>query len=101
MTSSRAVAFSLWATASSRSRKTSSASSVGAFARNRSLEPGTAWHVRRGRCMESSPDLGACLAQAGALFLTIDDTLDQLQILLHTRGFGAALQKSHPPVARL
>jgi len=51
MISSRAAAFSLCATASSRSRKTSSASSVGALARKRSLEPERRGHVRRGRCI--------------------------------------------------
>src|SRR3954454_14590996 len=49
MTRSRAASFSSGATASSRSRKTSSASSCGALARKRSLEPGTAWQERRER----------------------------------------------------
>src|SRR3954449_3630877 len=49
MTRVRAVSFSFGATASSRSRKTSSASRPTAFAMNRSLEPGTAWQVRRDR----------------------------------------------------
>src|SRR3954471_19106209 len=49
ITRSRAPSFSSGATASSRSRNTSSASSCGAFARKRSFDPGTAWHVRLDR----------------------------------------------------
>src|SRR4029078_5941338 len=49
ITRHRASSFALGATASSRSRNTSSASSSGAFARKRSLDPGTAWHVRLDR----------------------------------------------------
>src|SRR3954453_3422090 len=54
MTWSRARSFSSGATASSRSRKTSSASSCGAFAMKRSLEPGTAWQLRRERAIGRS-----------------------------------------------
>src|ERR1700743_2489143 len=54
MTRSRAESFSPGATASSRSRKISSAASVGALARKRSEDPGTAWQVRRDRCI--APD---------------------------------------------
>src|SRR4051794_36700895 len=54
ITRSRAPSFSSGATASSRSRKTSSASSCGAFAMKRSLEPGTAWQLRRERAIGRS-----------------------------------------------
>src|SRR5271155_5391870 len=48
----RALSFSSGATASSRSRNVMSAGTVGALARNFSLEPGVERHERRGRSRE-------------------------------------------------
>ena len=53
-TLARAASFSSGATESSRSRKLMSAGTVGALARNRSLEPGDDMQERRGRFRERS-----------------------------------------------
>src|ERR1035437_2229832 len=75
MTLARAESFSLGATESSRSKKTMSATALGAFARKRSDEPGVERHDRRGRLRDRSDIVNTSpllKANVGWLFQPLD-----------------------------